>query len=86
MSIELPVVTRHRRDMTEELLKVTLNPNKQQQEASQAFLFAEFHLVIPDSLLLLWQDPLFTPFLISYIIDSRCINITSGRNNGASAL
>ena len=31
MSIELLVATRHRRDMTEELLKATLNPNKQQQ-------------------------------------------------------
>ena len=30
VSIELPVATRHRRDMTEKLLKVTLNPNKQQ--------------------------------------------------------
>ena len=27
MSIELPVATRHRRDMTEKLLKATLNPN-----------------------------------------------------------
>ena len=26
MSIELPVATRHRRDMIEKLLKVTLNP------------------------------------------------------------
>ena len=26
-SIELPVATRHRRDMTEKLLKATLNPN-----------------------------------------------------------
>ena len=31
VSNELPVVTRHRRDMTEKLLKATLNPNKQQQ-------------------------------------------------------
>ena len=30
VSIELPVATRHRRDMTEKLLKATLNPNKQQ--------------------------------------------------------
>ena len=29
-SIELPVATRHRRDMTEILFKATLNPNKQQ--------------------------------------------------------
>ena len=29
VSIELPVTTRHRRDMTEKLLKVTLNQNKQ---------------------------------------------------------
>ena len=27
MSIELPVTTRHRRDMTEKLLKATLKPN-----------------------------------------------------------
>ena len=27
MSIELHVATRHRRDMTEKLLKATLNPN-----------------------------------------------------------
>ena len=32
VSIELPVATRNRRDMTEKLLKATLNPNKQQQE------------------------------------------------------
>ena len=32
VSIELPVATRHRRDMTEKLLKATLNPNKQQQQ------------------------------------------------------
>ena len=32
VSIELPVATRRRRDMTEKLLKVTLNPNKQQQQ------------------------------------------------------
>ena len=31
MSIELSVATRRRRDMTEKLLKATLNPNKQQQ-------------------------------------------------------
>ena len=30
MSIELPVATRHRRDMTENLLKATLNTHKQQ--------------------------------------------------------
>ena len=32
VSTELSVATRHRRDMTEKLLKVTFNPNKQQQE------------------------------------------------------
>ena len=31
-STELPVATRHRRDMTEKLLKAMLNPNKQQQQ------------------------------------------------------
>ena len=30
-SIELPVTTRHRRDMTENLFKATLSSNKQQQ-------------------------------------------------------
>ena len=30
VSIELPVATRHRRDITEKILKATLNPNKQQ--------------------------------------------------------
>ena len=29
VSTELPVATRHHRDMTEKLLKVTLNMNKQ---------------------------------------------------------
>ena len=32
LSIELPVATRHRRDMTAEWLKEMLNPNKQQQQ------------------------------------------------------
>ena len=32
VSIELPVATRHRCDITEKLLKATLNPNKQQRE------------------------------------------------------
>ena len=32
VSTELPIATRHRRDMTEKLLKATLNPNKQQQQ------------------------------------------------------
>ena len=31
-SIKLPIATRHRRDMTEKLLKATLNPNKQQHK------------------------------------------------------
>ena len=35
VSIELPVATRHLRDMTEKLLKVTLNLNKQQQQHIQ---------------------------------------------------
>ena len=30
VNTELPVETRHRRDMTDQLLKATLNPNKQQ--------------------------------------------------------
>ena len=32
VSTERPDATRHRRDMTEKLLKATLNPNKQQQQ------------------------------------------------------
>ena len=32
VSTELPVATRYRRDMTEQLLKATLNPNKQKQQ------------------------------------------------------
>ena len=35
---ELPVATRHRRDMTEKLLKAMLNPNKQQQQLSASWL------------------------------------------------
>ena len=38
VSTELPVATRHRRDMTEKLLKATLNPNKQQQQQPFCFL------------------------------------------------
>ena len=34
VSIELPVATRHRRDMTDKLLKAMLNPNKQQHLSS----------------------------------------------------
>ena len=34
MSTELPVATRHHHDMTEKLLKATLNKNKQQQQNS----------------------------------------------------
>ena len=32
VSIELPVASRHRRDMNEKLWKATLNPNKQQKQ------------------------------------------------------
>ena len=32
VSTELPPATRHRRDMTEKMLKATLNLNKQQQQ------------------------------------------------------
>ena len=38
MSIELPVATRHRRDMTEKLLKATLNPNKQHNNTSDVLI------------------------------------------------
>ena len=36
VSTELPVATRHRRDMTEKLLKATLKGKKKVQEESQA--------------------------------------------------
>ena len=36
VSTELSVVTRHRRDITEKLLKATLNPYKQQQHRGYA--------------------------------------------------
>ena len=35
VSTELPVASRHRRDITKKLLKATLNPNKQQQQQQQ---------------------------------------------------
>ena len=43
LSIEHPVATRHRRDMTAKLLKATLNPNKQQQH-SPRWQFNSTHL------------------------------------------
>ena len=45
LSIELPVATRHRRDMTEKLLKAMLNPNKQQQQLLSHF-YETSHLTI----------------------------------------
>ena len=38
VSIELPVATRHRHDMTEKFLKATLNPNKQQEHGHTSML------------------------------------------------
>ena len=38
VSIELTVATRHRHNITEKLLKVTLNPNKQQQQHFKCIL------------------------------------------------
>ena len=43
VSIELPVATRHRRDMTEKLLKATLNPNNQQQQQSFKIIVEVMH-------------------------------------------
>ena len=39
VSTELPVATRHRRNMTEKLLKATFNPNKQQQQHKGCALY-----------------------------------------------
>ena len=39
VSIELPVTTRHRRDMTEKLLKATLNPNSHTHTRPSATIF-----------------------------------------------
>ena len=47
MSIELPVATRHHRDMTEKLLKATLNPNKQQQHKGYAHTSHSHHTKEP---------------------------------------
>ena len=45
VSIKLPVATRHYRDMTENLLKATLNPNKQQllSEMTRSSCLSEQH-------------------------------------------
>ena len=40
VSIELPVATKHRRDMTEKMLKATLNTNTHTHTFNLAFLFA----------------------------------------------
>ena len=42
MSIELPVTTKHCRDMTEKLLKAMLNRNKQQIHITHNFLTLDF--------------------------------------------
>ena len=42
VSIELPVATRHRRDMTEKMLKATLNLNKQQQQLETLIITLKF--------------------------------------------
>ena len=48
VSIELPVATRHDRDMNEKLVKAVLNPNKQQQQHNnlilQTLLFSDREL------------------------------------------
>ena len=41
MSTELPVATRHRRDMTEKLLKATLNPNSHTHSQLNDHLFGK---------------------------------------------
>ena len=43
VSIEFPVATGHRRDMTEKLLKATLNPNEQQQQHFTEALYLGRH-------------------------------------------
>ena len=43
MSIELPAATRHRRDMTEKLLKRMLTPNKQPQQTLSAPVYQPHH-------------------------------------------
>ena len=50
MSIELSVATRHRRDMTEKMLKAMLNANKQQQQLKGcAHYTSHFSLYKPDA-------------------------------------
>ena len=61
--IELPVATRHRRDMTEKMMKATLNPNKQQQTMAQTHHpvhFQPYHAPNDGTLL-------FTPRCAAYI-------------------
>ena len=49
VSIELPVATRHRRDMTEKLLKATLNQNTHTHFVSKNGLFMNSALkVLPN--------------------------------------
>ena len=44
VSTELPVAIRHFSDMTENLLKATFNPNKQQQQLRVSFM--SLHVVL----------------------------------------
>ena len=46
VSIELPVATRHCRDMTEKWLKVTLNQNKQKNKQTETFLLKHALLIL----------------------------------------
>ena len=65
MSIELPVTSRHRRDMTERLLKATLSPNQTnlpQYRASNGVLIDEQFLS------LLFLDPEFVCVCVSVCV------------------
>ena len=47
VSIELPVATRHRRDMTEKLLKATLNPHTHTHTSLSTVMILSFQTDMP---------------------------------------
>ena len=51
VSIELPAATRHRRDMTEKMLKATLNPNKH----THTHTHKEIYVWIIINIIFFWQ-------------------------------
>ena len=68
MCIEHPVATRHHRDMTEKLLKVTLNPNKQQQFTCDKYI-SHMYMYVYYEKLRIWSRPMSNgPNLIPYQI------------------